>query len=168
MSTTPGGPPASPSSATPKSGPGGRLRAALEANMRSGANWFLILAVLSVVNSALEIFHAQIRFIFGLGVTRVVDEVAAHAGPNGHFLVLTFNGAFLLILVLCGLWARKGSQGAFLAGLILYALDGVLLLYFAVWLDAAVHAYALFRLWQGFSACRELAAAGPDGVPGMS
>lgn len=132
---------------------------ALTGAMHAGAKWFFIISALSGINSLLVLFHAQVRFIFGLGVTQVVDEIARQAGTNGPFLVIAVNGAFLVILVLCGVWAQKGSQGAFLAGMILYALDGALLLYFSVWLDAAVHAYALFRIWQGFSSCRELAAA---------
>ncbi len=65
-------------------------------------------------------------------------------------------------------WAKTGSQGAFLGGMIAYALDGVLLLYFSMWLDAAVHAYALWMIWQGYSASRELAQMQQAAQPGLS
>lgn len=54
------------------------------------------------------------------------------------------------------------------ASSIAYALDGVLLLFFSMWLDAAVHAYALYLMWQGFVAARELAEAQMAAQPGLS
>jgi len=45
--------------------------------MRRGAGWFLTIALLSAVNSVLQIFDAKIRFIFGLGITQVKDVTQA-------------------------------------------------------------------------------------------
>lgn len=136
--------------------------------MRRGAGWFLTIAVLSGINSVLQIVDAKIRFIFGLGITQVVDAVGKRAGQNGMFVTIAVDGVFLLMLVLCWKWAKAGSQGAFLAGMIAYALDGLLLLFFSLWLDAAVHAYALFMMWQGFAAARELAQMQQAVQPGLS
>jgi hypothetical protein len=72
------------------------------------------------------------------------------------------------MLILCSRWAKAGSQGAFLGGMIAYALDGVLLLLFSRWLDAAVHAYALWMIWQGYTASRELAHIEQAAQPGLS
>ena len=52
--------------------------------------------------------------------------------------------------------------------MIAYALDGVLLLLFSMWLDAAVHAYALWMIWQGYTASRELAQMQQATQPGLS
>src|ERR1051325_4242833 len=90
--------------------------------------------------SLLQIFDAKIRFIFGLGITQVVDAIGHGAGQNGMFVTIAVDGIFIVMLILCSRWAKAGSQGAFLGGMIAYALDGVLLLVFNVWLDAAVHA----------------------------
>lgn len=136
--------------------------------MRRGAGWFLTIAVLSGINSVLQIVDAKIRFIFGLGITQVVDAVGKGAGQNGMFVTIAVDGVFLLMLVLCWRWAKAGSQGAFLAGMIAYALDGLLLLFFSMWLDAAVHAYALYMMWQGFAAARELAQMQQAVQPGLS
>jgi len=113
----------------------------------------------------LQIVDAKIRFIFGLGITQVVDAIGKGAGQNGMFITIAVDGVFLLMLILCWKWAKAGSQGAFLAGMIAYALDGVLLLYFSMWLDAGVHAYALYMMWQGYAAARELVEARGD-LPG--
>ena len=136
--------------------------------MRRGASWFLTIAILSGINSLLQILDGKIRFIFGLGITQVVDAVGKRAGQNGTFLTLAVDGIFLLMLILCWKSAKAGSQGAFLGGMIAYALDGALLLVFNIWLDAAVHAYALYMIWQGYAAARELAQLQQAAHPGLS
>jgi len=136
--------------------------------MRRGAGWFLTIAVLSGANSLLQIFDARIRFIFGLGVTQVVDTITHGAGRNGMFVTIVVDGLFIVMLILCSKWAKAGSQGAFVAGMIAYALDGLLLVLFSMWLDAAVHAYALYMMWQGYVAARELVQVQQAAQPGLS
>ena len=157
MSLSPGGTPASTSQAPGAMDPSGVIML----RVRRGAGWFLTIGLLSGVNSLLQIFDAKIRFIFGLGITRVM-------GQGGTTVILVVDGLFIVLLILCSRWAKTGSQGAFLGGMIAYALDGVLLLYFSMWLDAAVHAYALWMIWQGYSASRELAQMRQAAQPGLS
>lgn len=135
--------------------------------MRRGASWFFTIAILSGINSLLQIFDAHIRFIFGLGITQVVG-VMAKQSSNGTVVLLVVDGLFIGLLLLCGKWARERSQGAFLGGMIAYALDGLLLLLFNMWIDAAVHAYALYRMWQGYAASRELVQLEQAAQPGLS
>jgi AmiR/NasT family two-component response regulator len=135
--------------------------------------WFYIIAIVSGINSLLQILGAKvgsianIHFIFGLGVSQVVDAIAKQSS-NGTAILLLSDSVFLGLLLLCGMWARQRSQAAFIAGMFAYALDGLLLLRFNVWLDAAVHAYALFRMWQGYAATRELAELDRAAQPGLS
>jgi hypothetical protein len=137
------------------------------ARIRRGASWFFTVAVLSGINSLLQIFDAKIRFIFGLGITQVVGAMAKQTS-NGTVVLLLVDGLFVGLLLLCGKWAREKSQGAFLGGMIAYALDGLLLIIFGMWIDAAVHGYALFRMWQGYAASRELAQLEQAAQPGLS
>ena len=164
MSLSPGGPPASASAPPAAMDP----RVPIILRMRRGAGWFLTIAILSGVNSLLQIFDAKIRFIFGLGITQVVDAVARGMSQGGTIVILVVDGLFIVMLILCSRWAKTGSQGAFLGGMIAYALDGVLLLMFSMWLDAAVHAYALYMIWLGYSASRELAQLQQAAQPGLS
>jgi len=164
MSLSPGGtPPGTPSSPAAMD-----PRIPIILRMRRGAGWFLTIAVLSGVNALLQIFEAKIRFIFGLGITQVVDAMDHGMGQNGTLITIVIDGLFIVMLILCSRWAKAGSQGAFLGGMIAYALDGVLLLLFNMWLDAAVHAYALWMIWQGYSASRELAQMQQAAQPGLS
>jgi hypothetical protein len=89
-------------------------------------------------------------------------------GLNGTITMVVVDGLFILMLILCSRWAKTGSQGAFLGGMIAYGLDGVMLLLFTMWLDAAVHAYALWRIWQGYSASRDLVQMQQAAQPGLS
>jgi hypothetical protein len=125
--------------------------------MRRGAGWFLTISILSGINTLLQVFDANLRFIFGLGTTQVIDALAHGRGNAAMIPMILVDGMFLGILLLCWHYAKAGSRGAFLVGMIAYALDGGLLLLFRVWLDAAVHAYALFMIWRGYAAARELA-----------
>lgn len=164
MSLSPGGAPVGASAQSVGQDP----RGPVILRMRRGAGWFLTIAVLSGINSVLQIVDAKIRFIFGLGITQVVDAMGKGAGQNGMLVTIAVDGLFLLMLILCWKWAKTGSQGAFVAGMIAYALDGALLLYFSMWLDAAVHAYALYMMWQGFAAARELTQMQQALAPGLS
>ena len=164
MSLSPGGTPAN-TSLPPATAD---LRGPVIQRMQRGAGWFLTIGLLSGVNALLQIFDAKIRFIFGLGITQVVDAVAHGMGQGGAIVIVVVDGLFILMLILCSRWAKTGSQGAFLGGMIAYALDGMLLVFFSMWLDAAVHAYALWMIWQGYSASRELAQMQQAAQPGLS
>jgi hypothetical protein len=161
MSLSPGSsPPAAPAATDP--------RIPVILRMRRGAGWFLTIAILSGVNSLLQIFDAKIRFIFGLGITQMLDAIGPQGRGEWMFLTIALDGIFIAMLILCSRWAKAASQGAFLGGMIAYALDGVLLLLYSKWLDAAVHAYALWMIWQGYSAARELAQIQQAAQPGLS
>lgn len=164
MRLSPGGTPIGTSASPAATDP----NAAVILRMQRGARWFLTIGLLSGVNAILQIFDARIRFIFGLGITQVIDAVAHRMGQGGTIVMVVIDGLFVLMLILCSRWAKTGSQGAFLGGMIAYALDGVLLVLFSMWLDAAVHAYALWMIWQGYSASRELAQMQQAMQPGLS
>jgi hypothetical protein len=164
MSLSPGGTPVGASAAPVAAD----LQSSIVLRMRRGAGWFLTIGILSGVNAVLQIFGLNIRFIFGLGITQAADAAAHGTGQSGTITMVVVDGLFILMLILCCKWAKTGSQGAFLGGMIAYALDGVLLLLFSMWLDAAVHAYALWMIWQGYSASRELAQMQQAAQPGLS
>jgi hypothetical protein len=144
-----------------------KLRA--ERVVRAGASWFITVAVLSVINSVLSMSGAGIRFIFGLGVAQVVDAIAHQAGQTGFVLDLIINGFFAGVLILFWNFARKGQQWAFIVGMALYALDGVIMLSFHDYLAVAFHGYALYRMYLGMSGIAQMqrcqAALAPANAP---
>jgi hypothetical protein len=73
------------------------------------------------------------------------------------------------VFVLFWNFARKGEKWAFLMGMALYAIDGIILLPFKDYLSVAFHAYALFRIYGGMQGIPELQrlqqAMAPAGAP---
>src|SRR5256884_15420 len=78
--------------------------------MRRGAGWFLTIAILSGINSLLEIFGAKIRFIFGLGITQLVDAIGHGGGQNGMFVPVAVDGIFIVMLILRSEERRVGKE----------------------------------------------------------
>ena len=124
-----------------------RLRA--EQILKSAAGWFIWIGAMSLINSLIAMFGGGIRFIVGLGVTEFVDGVTRGIGQAATIPGLVINLFVAGLFVFFWQFARKGESSAFIVGMVLYALDGVLLLLFHDILSAAFHAYALFMLYRG-------------------
>ena len=121
----------------------------VEQALKGSSSWFVIIAALSLVNSVLFMTGANIHFIFGLGFTQIVDAVAHNAGGAGVVLDLIINGVIGAVFVLFWNFARKGQKWAWLAGMGLYVLDGLILLLFKDFLSVAFHGWALYRMSAG-------------------
>jgi hypothetical protein len=126
-----------------------KLRA--ERVVKAGASWFLMVAILSMVNSVLSMSGAGIRFIFGLGIAQLVDGIAHQAGQTGFALDLIINGFAAGVFLVFWNFARKGQQWAFVIGMALYAIDALVMLSFKDVLAVAFHGYALYRMYRGMS-----------------
>ena len=124
-----------------------KLRA--EQIVKNGAGWFLAIAGLSILNSVLTMSGTHFHFIFGLGVTEIVYAVGRQSGTTGSALGLIVNVFIAGLFLLLWNFARKGEKWAFLAGMALYAVDGMILIPFKDFLGVAFHAYALFRIYHG-------------------
>jgi hypothetical protein len=122
-----------------------KLRA--ESIVKTGAGWFLWVAGLSMVNSVLSLSGAGFRFIFGLGIAQIVDALAHQAGSSGVALDLIINGFVAGVFVVFWNFARQGQNWAFLVGMALYAVDGLILITFKDFLGVAFHGYVLFRIY---------------------
>jgi MFS family permease len=124
-----------------------KLRA--EQIVKNGAGWFLAIAGLSILNSVLTMSGANFHFIFGLGTTEIVDAIGRQAGTTGSALSLVVNLFIAGVFLLFWNFARRGEKWAFLVGMALYAIDGLILVPFKDFLGVAFHAYALFRIYNG-------------------
>jgi len=134
-----------------------RLR--LETVGKACASWFLWLAGLSMVNSVLAASGTGIRFIFGLGLTSIVDAVAHEAGNTGIVLDLIINAFIAGVFLLFWYFGKQGHKWAFLVGMGLYVVDGLILLPIHDFLGAAFHLWVLYRLYQGYTTLSRFMAA---------
>lgn len=123
--------------------------------MRSGASWFYWIAALSVINTILIEFGSSINFIFGLGITQIIDALVFQWGfdlaPDAFTVLRVFGLAItlliVLIFVLFGIYANKRQRWAFIAGMIVYAIDALAVLFVWEQPDFLAFAFHLFVIW---------------------
>jgi len=127
--------------------------------LNSSSGWFIWIGILSVVNSVMILTGAGFHFILGLGVTQVIDAFSRAVGSAGLVLDLIINGGIVGIFVLFWYFAKQGHKWAFIVGMGLYSIDGLLLLVGHAFLDAAFHLWVLYRLYQGYTTLSRFMAA---------
>jgi hypothetical protein len=128
--------------------------------IRSGANWFIWIAGLSLVNSVLFAIGSNWAFFLGLGATQFVDAFGKEiiTGTTGQVLALVVDVLIAGIFVGIAFVARNGTQWAFILGMVLVVLDALLLAWVTDWAAVAFHGLALYFMVRGFQASRRLAA----------
>jgi hypothetical protein len=131
-----------------------RLKIATQ--FKSGASWFFWIAGLSLINSIILLAGGQWNFIVGLGITQIIDsigvKIAEQSGFIGNIVAFIFDILVAGIFILFGVLARKGYNEAFIVGMVLYALDGLLFLLVKDYLGLGFHVFALFFIYSGFKA----------------
>lgn len=145
--------------------------AELVRRMKNGANNFYWIAALSAINSFVLQFGGGSYFVVGLASTLIVDtaflELASLAGDSS--LVVKIIGLLISLFIsgifgLFGLLANRGKGWAFIAGMVLYVLDTLLMLAFQEWLGLIFHGFFLFGLFGGWRALTELNKLAPPKV----
>ena len=123
---------------------------ALEAGIKSGANWFYWIAGLSLINTISALSGSNWRFLLGLGATEIVNSVAANLGGAGKIAAVIVDAFIAGSFVFFGVFSNKFQKWAFLVGMVLFGLDGLLELLFQSWLSAAFHGYAIYCIYRGY------------------
>ncbi len=130
-----------------------------EAAVKSGAIWFVWIAILSIINSVIVTMNGNLNFIIGLGITQIVDALSIYHEPGSLNLDKTTGLSINLLIIsmffLIAYNAKRKKAWAFVIGMILYGLDGLIFLH-KDYLSFGFHLFALFFIFKGFSAMREL------------
>jgi len=145
-----------------------------EQKFKSGANWFFWIAGLSLINSIIILAGGEWGFIIGLGITQFIDAVgmvlAGEVGVVGSIIAFIFDLFAAGVFVAFGILSRLKHRWAFIAGMVLYTLDGLIFLLVRDFLGIGFHVLALFFMYGGLKACTALkqaekaaAQAGPAG-----
>lgn len=132
--------------------------AATLAQLKSGASWFYWVAGLSLVNSVVAFTGSDWRFILGLGITQIFDALGNEIATAGKIVALVLDLIAAGIFVLFGVFANKGHLWAFITGMVLFALDGLIFLLAQDWVGVGFHVFVLYCLFRGVQACRRLKA----------
>ena len=150
--------------------------AELTRRYKGGANWFYWIAGLTIVTSLISAFGGGWRFLLSLGTTQIIDAVAQELstnlgnGPKMIALVLDFvvTGTFVVF----GYLAGKKYLWAYIAGMVVFLLDGLVTLMIQDWISVIAHGVVLFFMFPGFQAGRQLlsfekamAEKPPEAVP---
>lgn len=130
----------------------------LEQSLKGGAGWFYAIAGLSFLNSVIALFRGTLSFIFGLGITQLVDGAGGAFGRVGSVFALFVNFFIVLIFVAMGYFAGKSKRWAFIAGMILYGIDGLIFLLVSDFVGFGFHIFAIFSIWSGYKAISALEA----------
>lgn len=133
----------------------------LEKRVKNGASWLYTFAVFSLINSIAALAGASWRFVIGLGVTQLIDDLAAHLGSSGKIVAFGLDLAVTGVLLALGIFAAKKHLWAPVIGTVLLGLDAALVGLAALgsgemwtWVNLAVHAWAIFVMFRGFQASR--------------
>jgi hypothetical protein len=137
------------------------VKMAVQARLKGTASWFYWIAGLSLINSIIVMAGGKMHFIVGLGVTQVVDGVAKQMGGAGPAIGLVINLIGAAACVAFGVLGNQRKAWAIWMGMVLYALDGLLLLLFQDWLSVAFHGYVLYRVYQALGAIKALESLEP-------
>ncbi len=137
-----------------------REQSEASAKFASGAGWFFWIAGLSLINSIISLTGATWTFFLGLGITQFVDALAAYMveGAEGNVVLIVKGVGFAIALVIAGLFilvgvlARRRARWAYILGMVLYALDALLFIWFQDYWSVGFHALVLFWLYQGLAA----------------
>ena len=133
-------------------------RANLERQFHSGADWFFWIAGLSLVNTFIMLAGGNLSFVVGLGITQLADIIANQFGGITKFIALGFDLFVACVFAGFGLLARRKNNWAFITGMILYGLDGLLYLLAFDLLAIGFHVLALYCLFTGLKANNKLRA----------
>jgi len=136
---------------------GEQREADLRDDSQSDANYFFVAAGLAALGTGL--LPVRLNILVSIGA---VDLLTSHGGPHVALYLLAVYGvaaAWLVTLVVLGFAARGGYRWAFLAGMLLYGADMIALtLMFSLW-AFGVHAFFLFKWFQGQEALKNLTEA---------
>lgn len=129
---------------------------------KSGANWFYWIAGLSMLTSIIGFAGGGWRFFVSLGTTQVIDGFAE--GLSIELGDATRIVALVLDLLVTGAFASFGWLAgkkylwAYVVGMAVFLLDGLVALMFSDWISVGVHVLVLYLMFRGLQAGRNLVA----------
>ncbi len=136
--------------------------AELAQSYKNGSNWFYWIAGLTIITSLIAVGGGGIRFLLSLGVTQIIDGIAAglsvEMGAGAKAVALVLDLIVTGIFVLFGYLANQKQIWAYVIGMVVIAFDGLLSLLVSDMISVLAHAVVLFFLIRGFMAGRDLLA----------
>ncbi|HJV91185.1 MAG TPA: hypothetical protein VJ623_12830 [Holophagaceae bacterium] len=122
------------------------------------------------MNTVIIFANLSFSFPVGLGISSLGAAFLTVQGGDYTTLLHVLGGilfAFSLGIMAC-LWicrsqARKGKVWPYVLGLCVYAFDALVTLLIKDWIGFAFHAWGLYSIWLGYTACKALGQLGEPG-----
>jgi hypothetical protein len=129
-------------------------RADLRSESRSDANYFFWAAGLAALGTGL--LPVRLNVLVSIGVFDLLGFYGRSQNPLYPLAMYGAAASWIVMLLALGFAGRSGHRWAFLAGMVLYGADMVaLMMTFSLW-AFGVHAFFVFRWFQGQKALKDL------------
>lgn len=125
---------------------------ALYKNIKGSGNWFYWIAGLSLINTIIAASHGGVAFLVGLGFTQIFDALISEYGGIFTAIGIPINLGVTAIYAAFGYFACRRARWAFIAGMVIYGLDSLLVLIFQNWFGLAFHIFAIYAIFGGLKA----------------
>ena len=133
-------------------------RADLRSDCRDDANYFFWAAGLSALGTGL--LPVRLNLLVSIGTVDLLTLYGRSLGPFYPIAVFSLAAMWLLVMLGLGFAGRSGHRWAFLAGIAIYAADMIaLIVTFSLW-AFGIHAFFVFKWFQGQKALKDLNEAG--------
>jgi hypothetical protein len=126
----------------------------LRSDSRNDANYFFVAAGLAALGTGL--LPIKLNLVVIIGAIDLFNFYARAWLQHNFLLAHVAPGMWVGIVALLGVAARRGHRWAFLAGVVLYGADLLVLATTFSWLAVGVHGFFVFRWFQGQKALQEL------------
>jgi hypothetical protein len=134
----------------------------LSQRYKSGANWFYWIAGLTLITSIIGLMGVGWRFFLSLGTTQLIDAIAAvtseSLGNATKVIAIVLDIFITAMFAAFGVLANKKQLWAYIVGMAVFLMDGLVSLAIFDWIGIIVHGIVLVVMFRGYQAGRELVA----------
>jgi len=138
-----------------------QLHAEYAHKYKSGAGWFYWIAGLTLITSIITFAGGNWRFLISLGTTQIIDGisagVAAELGGSAPKIIALFLDMILTaVFVVFGVLANKRLLWAYILGMAIFVIDGLISLMMQDLIGVVAHVVVLVFMVPGFLAGKKM------------
>jgi len=133
----------------------------LKQKYRSGVHWFYWIAGLTLITSIITFAGGNWRFLISLGTTQIIDGIAAGlaaelGGSAPKIIALFLDMILTAVFVVFGVLANKRLLWAYILGMAIFVIDGLISLMMQDLIGVVAHVVVLVFMVPGFLAGKKM------------
>jgi hypothetical protein len=138
-----------------------QLHAEYAHKYKSGAGWFYWIAGLTLITSIITFAGGNWRFLISLGTTQIIDGIAAGlaaelGGSAPKIIALFLDMILTAVFVVFGVLANKRLLWAYILGMAIFVIDGLISLMMQDLIGVVAHVVVLVFMVPGFLAGKKM------------